>query len=152
MLDLQRRIVRPLTFICLSVLLSPTTGTAQQSSKESIVFRGTPISAIEEFGFERVVGAVKSSAKAGSEVVISEVGGKFYWKSRENRPLVKVLGGEPHGAIVTYIATDGAGYIRIMPPTWKASLQTKMPHYQYDYMEHMLQGLGSFTYFGETKK
>lgn len=113
------------------------------------VFKGLPHFGINEFGFRREAGQIDPTRIESSAVVISEVDGKYYWASRENRELRKIVGGEPHGAITTYFALDGSGYIRIIvDPKWKRTMRMRFPDYNLDYTEHMLQGLGSFTYFG----
>ena len=72
----------------------------------------------------------------------------YLWASRNNVPLVK----QESGAYVTYVANTGAGYIRVLNPAMRRAVQS-MPTEQRDkeflYMEHMVNQLGSITYFGK---
>jgi hypothetical protein len=53
------------------------------------------------------------------------------------------------GTFATFIALDGSGYIRIVISNLKvaASLMSDTET-KYDYVEHMLIGLRSVTYYG----
>lgn len=143
------KLVLGLAALLFSHLVVPTSVSAAPRT----VFRGTPQFAINEFGFMREAAPVDQAKASLVELVISEIDGKYYWASRENREVIKIEGGEPKGSIVTYVALDGSGYIRIVTsPQWKAKLRTRFPDYDLDYTEHLLQGLGSYTYFGIEKK
>ena len=56
------------------------------------------------------------------------------------------------GAFVTFVATSGAGYVRIIPPDLKeaASLMDETEK-KYDYVEHLVIGLKSVTYYGNSR-
>jgi len=82
---------------------------------------------------------------ANVHCVISEIGGKYYWASRENKPLVLIRG----GAFNTYIAADGSGYIRVTIPEMKKTVDAMGgAEADFDYVEHLLIGLSSVTYYG----
>ncbi len=144
--NLRRLLFAYRGFLVLYLLcINPCLALAQATT----VFRGRPDYVIEEFGITRQAGEVDPKAVAGAEVVISEIEGKFYWASRENRELTKNIGGDPVGSIITYSAQDGSGYVRVVTnPLWKATLRQRFPNYDLDYTEHLLQALGSLTYFG----
>jgi hypothetical protein len=76
--------------------------------------------------------------------IISEIDGKYYWASRKNKELVRIQS----GAFVTYIATDGSGFIRVILPDLKeaASMMSKTEE-KYDYVESMYIGISLLTYF-----
>ncbi len=82
------------------------------------------------------------------ECVISRIGNNYYWASRENTP----LGSVESGAFVTFVAVNGSGYVRIIKPEMKkaASLMSETEDL-YDYVEHLLIGLRSVTYYGKSK-
>jgi hypothetical protein len=56
------------------------------------------------------------------------------------------------GAFITYVATNGAGYVRVVAPGMKeaASLMSNTEK-QFDYVEHIVFGLRSISYFGNTR-
>jgi hypothetical protein len=56
------------------------------------------------------------------------------------------------GAFITFLATDGSGYVRIIAPGMKdsASLMGDAES-SFDYVEHLLIGLRSVTYYGTRK-
>jgi hypothetical protein len=42
--------------------------------------------------------------------VISEIGGNYYWVTRENKEMFR----RTSGTFVTYAAVDGSGYVRVI--------------------------------------
>ena len=53
------------------------------------------------------------------------------------------------GAFTTLIAANGSGYIRIVNPDMKdAASMMSETEAEYDYVEHLLLGLRSITYYG----
>lgn len=77
--------------------------------------------------------------------IISKIGGAYYWASRENVKLLRI----DSGAFFTFLAENGSGYIRLVNPDLKdaASLMSETEA-KYDYIEHLLIGLRSVTYYG----
>jgi hypothetical protein len=112
------------------------------------VFRGVPEVKISEGGYDRLVENLKRSEAINLTCVVSQIDGKYYWASRENRELVR----REAGAFITYIAPDGSGYIRLIAPGSKenASLMSDAEA-KYDYVEHLLVGLRSVTYYGRAE-
>ena len=79
------------------------------------------------------------------ECTISKIDGKFYWASRRNTPLVLVEG----PAFDTYVAANGAGYVRVIRPEAKqAASAMSETEKRFDYVEHIVIGLRSVTYYG----
>jgi len=111
-------------------------------------FEGIPLLSINEFGVFRVPTEITSEEQATRKVLITKKDNKFYWTSRENRELNKIEAAN----FITYLALDGSGYIRIGNEEWKSKMRMKYPKYNFDYMEHMVIGLGSLSYFGITLK
>jgi hypothetical protein len=139
----MRMIVRTtaIAFLCAAVL-----GSARLHAQAPVtVFRGTPQIRINEGGTSRVPENLARPEAVNLAVVISKIGETFYWASRENIPLVEVSG----GAFVTYVAVNGSGYIRVVKPEFKkaASLLGEAEE-RFDYVEHLLVGLHSVTYYG----
>ena len=109
------------------------------------IFKGRPALKISEGGIERTPETLSRERAANLACVVSQIGAAYYWASRENIPLSRVDG----GAFVTYVAVNGAGYIRVVKPEAKAAA-SKMSgsEAQFDYVEHALGGLRSITYYG----
>ena len=116
---------------------------------EEIVFSGTPIVKISEAGLDRVVENIKGERAMDFRCVISKVGERYYWLTRENKELVKISS----GAYDTFVALNGSGYVRIIPKDMKgaASLLAGTEG-KFDYVEHLLLGLKSVTYYGNATK
>jgi hypothetical protein len=109
-------------------------------------FVGVPAVRISEGGVERFAEKLEQSKSKEFVCVVKEIDGKFIWASRENKPLVKIDTG---GAFVIYVAVDGSGYIRQIKPNFKnaASLMSSTEK-SFDYIEHLLLGLRTVTYYG----
>lgn len=72
----------------------------------------------------------------------------YLWASRDNIPMVK----QEAGAYITYSATNCAGYVRVVSPAGRRALQSLEPEQQkneFVYLEHLVNLLGSITYFGK---
>ncbi len=112
------------------------------------IFRGRPIVKISEGGIPRVPENLDRATAANATCVISKIGGIYYWASRENTRLVRI----ESGAFITYLASNGAGYVRMINPALKsaASLMSKTEE-TFDYVEHALVGLRSVTYYGKAE-
>ena len=111
-----------------------------------IVLSGTPQLRISEGGTSRAIDTLSVDDAAEYKCVVSEVDGKYYWSTRENVELVRVAG----GLYVTYIAVNGGGYVRIIDPGFKELMAPMMTDEEkrFDYVEHMLTGLSSISYYG----
>jgi hypothetical protein len=109
------------------------------------VFKGQPTVKISEGGVSRVPEQLSYNQAVNFECVISEIGGRYYWASRENKELLRTEG----GAFITLVARDGSGAIRIIKPGLKtaASLMSDTEA-KFDYVEHLLIGLRSVIYYG----
>jgi hypothetical protein len=138
---MQRSIMLFLLFVLVSV-----SGSAQSTT----AFKGRPIMKISEGGTERNVETVPRDRAINLECVISKIGENYYWASRENKQMVRVDLG---GAFVTFVAIDGGGYVRIVKPEMKsaASLMGDTET-KFDYVEHLLSGLKSVTYYGSVQR
>ena len=126
-----------LVVVALPSLAQPTT-----------VFSGRPSIKVSEGGTERVAEQVSQQDAINLASVISEIGGNYYWASRENTELARVQS----GAFITFIAFNGSGYVRIIEPTLKgaAALMSDTAA-QFDYVEHVLLGWESVTYYGTSQ-
>lgn len=71
---------------------------------------------------------------------------KFYWATRENVELIP----RRSGIYTIFVAVNGSGYIRIIGPEMKKII-FKKGEIPYDYMEHLLLGLSTISYYGTPK-
>ncbi len=127
--------------LALAMLLAGTQANAQSRT----VFKGSPFVKISEAGSSRVVDSLSRPRAENLSAVVSEISGTYYWASRENKELIR----HESGAFITYAATDGSGYIRLIDPLFKdAAALIGDSEAKYDYVEHLLIGLGSVTYYG----
>ena len=134
----------------LVVALSLLIGDAANAQPAAVtVFKGRPVVKISEGGVERTPEQLATATAANLECVISQIGERFYLASRENLELVRV----ERGGFVTYIALNGAAYVRVITPAGKeaASIAESKTETTFDYVEHLLIGLRSVTYYGKTQ-
>lgn len=116
---------------------------AQQPHTE---FRGKPLVKVTVSGATATAEKVPVASAPNLMCVVSKIGDDYYWASRENVPLVKVDAG---GAYVTYVAANGAGYVKVLKAERKALAgAADTTAKEYDYVEHLMLGLNSITYYG----
>ena len=112
---------------------------------QSTTFTGLPTVKITEGGVERSAEKLDRATASTLFCVINEKDGKFYWETRGNKPLLKI----DSNAFVIYLAVDGSGYVRVLKPEFKkAAASISATEKNYDYVEHMLLGLRTITYYG----
>lgn len=110
------------------------------------VFSGSPSQKISEAGSERVVEQIPKDRAPGLNCVINEISGKYYWATRANKEMVRLSS----GAFITYVAVDGSGYVRVIDPSAKQAAELMSPtEAKFGYVEHLLLGLRSVTYYGQ---
>jgi hypothetical protein len=115
---------------------------------QSVIFTGAPSVKVTEGGVERNSENLVQARAKDAICVIMEIEGKFFWASRDNKQLVKIDTG---GAFLIFLAADGSGYIRVIKKDLKeaASLMSATER-TFDYVEHLLLGLRSVTYYGKS--
>ncbi len=117
-------------------------------AQEEIVFAGIPVVKISEGGNSRTPETLSKSKAIEYKCTITKMGGKYYWTTRENVELVPISS----GAFITYWAANGSGYIRIVAPELKEVVSIMgETEKKFDYVEHLLIGLKSITYYGNNK-
>ncbi len=118
-------------------------------AKEEVVFTGIPSMKISEGGSFRTPAKISGAKSIENKCTITMLDDKYYWATRENVELVALSGG---GAFITFLAMNGSGYVRIIKPGMKeiAALMD-VTEEEYDYVEHLLIGLKSVTYYGKSK-
>ena len=119
---------------------------------ELIIFSGIPEIKISEGGLSRIPEKINKEKAMGYKCTISKIGDKYLWTTRENTELIPV----ENGAYITFLAVNGSGYVRIIKPSKKDVVKqmgamTGDPEEKFDYVEHLLLGLKSITYYGISK-
>jgi hypothetical protein len=110
------------------------------------VFTGRPVVEIVESGYDRSAKDISPRVGRHRECVISENAGRYYWISRENTEVTR----HEDGAFITFVATDGSGYVRVIAPGMKSAVAlTNETAAMFDYTEHYVRGLETVTYFGK---
>jgi len=118
------------TLIVLLALALTTVGSAEQSSVT--VFKGRPSVKVSEGGLERTQEQVAADRAINLECVISQIGSKYYWASRENVEMERVDEG---GAFITFVALNGSGHVRVVKPEAKAGASLmSATEKQFDYV------------------
>jgi hypothetical protein len=111
-------------------------------------FEGTPSLKVVLLEGKPLSASVAGLEAAELRVVIVRDGDKYFWRSRENVPLMKTVS----GSYITYLALNGAGYIRVLTPAMR-KLREQLPaaerEKEYVYMEHLINQLRSVTYMGK---
>jgi hypothetical protein len=113
-----------------------------------IEFEGTPEVKVQVMDGAAQTESVPPQKTREFRVVIVRDGDQFYWASRNNVPLIK----RESGAYITYVAANGAGYVRVLIPAMRKLIDST-PQSQrtgeFVYMEHMVILMGSITYYGK---
>ena len=102
------------------------------------VFVGKPIAWVVMSGDKVHRTVLTGSKQSEFQSVVVKIDGRYFWQSREMKELER----HERGRFITYLATDGTGYIKIDS---NASQDTS-------YIEHLLLGLNTTTYQGRVVK
>lgn len=137
-MNLHLHFVAPLVLAC----------AASSALAVEVEFEGAPSVKVEVHEGAAQTQAVPSARAREFSVRIVRSGKAYLWASRNNVPLLKLEG----GAYVTYVAITGAGYVRVLSPSIRKALAAtaaEQREKKFVYMEHMVNQLGSVTYFGK---
>lgn len=137
------------------ILLTILITSAHVFAKEMVIFTGIPTMKISEGGISRIPENLTKDRAIELKCTITKMDGKYYWTSRENVVLLPI----ESGAFITYWAANGSGYVRVTKPEMKSELKKMTtaigaigdPEERFDYVEHLLLGLKSITYYGTAK-
>lgn len=130
------------------ILLAGLGVPTQLNAQSHTVFSGLPVVKVSEGGVGRAPETLTRKMAVNHACVISEIEGKYYWATRENKELIR----RTSGAFTTYIAVDGSGYVRVVDPDAKHAAALMSPtEAKFDYIEHLLLGLRTVTYFGKAR-
>ena len=116
------------------------------SAQEKRELTGVPTLKVDEGVADRSEAILAADVALNLRCRIVQRNGKYFWASRRN---VEMLRLEDTFGIVTYVALDGSGYVRLLTAAMKARYaQTSAVYRDFDYAEQIFAGLGSITYFG----
>lgn len=136
--------------LCLVVAVL-LTGAFPVSGQGDVVFQGRPLAIIASGGH----GNLDEDASVEASVVIMEIDGRYYWATREMKPMLR----SPSGLFTTFHAVDGSGYVRIGPREFLPELEG-VPELRMDdeldpgqsfevgYIEHLVMLFSPITYVG----
>ena len=106
----------------------------------TLIFEGYPTRKVAVYPAEVNTFKLKEAESTEFKVVIEKEGEKYYWRSRDNIEMTR----EVSGLFVTYLATNGAGYVRV----YYDGITRHFKHDSYRYTEHVTFHLSSITYYG----
>ena len=135
-----------LKFIAIFYLTMSACSQADQVIGE-IFFEGYPVTKFEINGTESTKVALDRSDRLEYKVLITREGDNFYWATRNNLQLYPVTS----GVYITYLAVNGAGYVRNFNPEMMRqynSLPESQEKNEFTYMENMAHQMGSMSYYG----
>lgn len=127
--------------------ISDTKETNHVFAAEEIVFTGIPqIKILIENGSQGTPEKLSQAKSIEYKCTITKMDDKYYWATRENTELIPIQS----GMWTTFIAETGGGYVRLIDPEMKKIL-FKDGGQPYDYIEHLLLGLSTISYYGTSK-
>lgn len=118
------------------------------ASAQEVVFEGFPIKKIETDENSSNTSVLTESQGSKFKVTIVKNGDNYYWATRGNLQVIPMQS----GFYITYLAVNGAGYIRTLAPealTVFNQLSSEEQAKQYLYFEHLVHQMGSITYYGK---
>ncbi|WP_416305946.1 hypothetical protein [Neptunicella sp. SCSIO 80796] len=112
-----------------------------------VVFEGYPVKKIETNENSSNTSLLTKAQSSENKVTIVKEGDNYYWATRGNLQVVPMQS----GFYVTYLAVNGAGYVRTLAPEAR-NIFRQMPAEeqakQFLYFEHLVHQMGSITYYG----
>lgn len=130
-------------FACAVMALS--TLAVASDAQTPTIFRGQPEVRVTTVGARTESARLPALEASNYTAVVSLIQGRYYWASRENVELVR----HEAGGFVTFTAVNGAGYIRVIKPSMRASVATMGDaEKEYQYIEQLTVGLSVITYYG----
>lgn len=115
------------------VLLFLSFFSVRPAAAKTLILSGAPDIQTKSTVEESVRIEMDSVKKKNHRVIIIKDGDEYIWESREKRKLIRSI----QGPFTLFIDPKGGGYIKVTPSEGKMI-----------YMEHLSQGLNTFTYWG----
>ena len=123
---------RNLFLLILMMLVYPTYSYSQDKKIEVLE---TPFVKVESNSNTTTRYELTKKQNKEYQLIITDVGGRFYWESRGGKELLK----SNSGIYSNYVSPVGSGYIKV----------STMDN---TYIEHIHQGLNTLTYWGIVQK
>ncbi len=112
-----------------------------------VVFEGYPVKKIETNESSANTSQLTKAQGIEYKVTVVKDGENYFWSTRGNLQVVPVKS----GFYITYLAVNGAGYVRTLAPEAREIFK-QMPAEeqakQFLYFEHLVHQMGSITYYG----
>jgi len=112
-----------------------------------VVFEGYPVKKIEINENSSNTSILTKAQGSEYKVTIVKDGENYFWATRGNLQVIPMKS----GFYITYLAVNGAGYVRTLAPEarkifWQMSAEEQAK--QFLYFEHLVHQMGSITYYG----
>ena len=135
----------------LSALFLTIIGLSSPLEAQAItVLRGVPSHTVQASGGEVRREAVPATSSGDKQVAISRIGDRLYWASRENVELALTSSA---GAFYTFTAVNGAGYVRVLKPSFRRVFyDDQNGEFSFDYVEVLATGLATIHYYGRLRE
>ncbi len=114
---------------------------------QEVIFEGFPGKKIETNENSSNTSLLTEVQSTEFKVAIVKDGENYYWATRGNLQVIPMQS----GFYITYLAVNGAGYVRTLSPEARAvfkQLPAEEQAKQYLYFEHLVHQMGSITYYG----
>ena len=105
----KKMVVKGIVFLATSLILTTVFTSFAPTQQEAIIFLGQPTHKVSEGGIERTPEKLSKEKASQFLCVIVKKGDKYYWKSRENKELVKMDSGA-----FTYFIAPTSGYVKFI--------------------------------------
>ncbi|MBI1927251.1 hypothetical protein HYR99_23790 [Candidatus Poribacteria bacterium] len=128
-------------------ILSFTFVSLVSTQDEVIVFVGHPkVKMLADGVKDGVLEEVPQEKVVEFSCVISKIGDKYYWTSRDKWEVMKIKS----GAFITFKRLDRPDYVRVIEPESKEAVALLSETVvKFDYVEHLTINLSSVTYWGK---
>lgn len=112
-----------------------------------VIFEGYPVKKIETNENSSNTSLLTKSQSPEYKVTIVKDGENYYWATRGNLQVIPLQS----GFYVTYLAVNGAGYVRTLAPQARKVFRqfpVEEQEKEFLYVEHLVHQMGSITYYG----
>lgn len=112
-----------------------------------VIFEGYPVKKIETTENSSNTSLISKAQTTEYKVTIVKEGENYFWVTRGNLQVIPMQS----GFYITYLAVNGAGYVRTLAPEARnifKQMTAEEQAKQYLYFEHLVHQMGSITYYG----
>ena len=146
----MKKVFSVLSVLLISVVFSQAQFQFTPTATVKTIFIGLPQTGMAFNGLEDGKLIRLSPERANKlDCVIIKKGDKYFWTSRDNYELEKVVG----GAYITFKRLNRPDYVRIVDPNMKKGTAiVDEAASKYDYVEHIVTHMTTVTYYGQMLK